>query len=231
MSMTEQIRNGIFAGESGGDYDAVFGFQNRPGGKYERVRLTEMPISAVIEFTDPRGEYGQWVKSQVGRVATPVGAYQVVGTTLRQAVKALGLDPNRRFDKDTQDLIGDWIYANQGTDAWEGYKGPSGKAPSTAYATAPRDRQAPAERASDPAIRLAWAYANGKMSPEDEALYEQGVAAGDFPPAKKKERPTESAPLATTGALLTSLNKRREAPVPIDLNFMTRRPLSGLGGI
>ena len=28
-------------------------------------------------------------------VATPVGAYQVVGTTLRDAVKALGIDPSQ----------------------------------------------------------------------------------------------------------------------------------------
>lgn len=33
--------------------------------------------------------------------------------------------------------------------------------------------------------RLAWAYANGKMTPEDAAIYERGVAAGKFPQADK----------------------------------------------
>lgn len=36
-------------------------------------------------------------------------------------------------------------------------------------------------------LRLAWAYRNGKMSPEDAALYEQGLRAGAFKPAAKPE--------------------------------------------
>lgn len=41
-------------------------------------------------------------------------------------------------------------------------------------ADAPQDR--------NPA-KLAWAYANGKMTPEDAALYEKGMAEGKFPKA------------------------------------------------
>jgi hypothetical protein len=37
MATWEEIRNGIFAGESGGDYNAVYGFQNRPGGYGSRT--------------------------------------------------------------------------------------------------------------------------------------------------------------------------------------------------
>jgi len=33
--------------------------------------------------------------------------------------------------------------------------------------------------------RLAWAYANGKMTPEDAAMYERGMADGVFPKAEK----------------------------------------------
>lgn len=36
-------------------------------------------------------------------------------------------------------------------------------------------------------MRLAMAYASGRMTPEDAALYEQGVAAGVFPAVKKRE--------------------------------------------
>jgi hypothetical protein len=234
----EQIRNGIFAGESGGDYNAVFDFQNRPGGKFESVRLTEMPLSAVMEFTNPRGEYGQWVKGKIGRVATPVGAYQVVGTTLRAAVKALGLDPNTPFDEATQDRIGQWILANQGTGAWEGYRGPSNATPTVARGHAPRDRQDAPAVVSDPIIRLAFAYANGKMTPEDAALYEQGMAAGDFPKAEKKQARPD--PLAALGETLSSQRQQtaastqavRRAPArPVDLNFMTRQPIARLPGI
>nr|WP_246726156.1 lytic murein transglycosylase [Rhizobium laguerreae] len=68
-----------------------------------------MPIRDVIAFTDPSGPYAQSVKSQTGRVATPVGRYQVVGTTLRNAVGALGLDPNAPFDKNAQDAVGAYL--------------------------------------------------------------------------------------------------------------------------
>ena len=122
MALTwEQHQQNIFAGESGGDYDALFGYQNRPDGIFSGIKVSEMPIADVIKFTSPSGAYGQYVKGQVGRVATPVGAYQVVGTTLRDAVKALGLDPNQKFDKATQDKIGQYILKTQGTGAWEGY--------------------------------------------------------------------------------------------------------------
>ena len=116
-----RIRAGVFAGESGGDYNALFGYQNRPNGRFSNINLTSMPISDVLAFTDPSGPYAQYVKSQVGRVATPVGAYQVVGTTLRDAVNALGIDPSTPFNQATQDRIGQWILETQGTGAWEGY--------------------------------------------------------------------------------------------------------------
>lgn len=45
--------------------------------------------------------------------------------------------------------------------------------------------------------RLAWAYANGKMTPEDAALYEKGMADGAFP---KVEKPTQPNPLDTYAA-------------------------------
>jgi hypothetical protein len=128
----------IFPGESGGDYNALFGFANRPGGQFAHIQPSQMTVGQVMDFTNPKGAYGQTVKGQIGRVATPVGAYQVVGTTLRAAVNALGLDPNMPFDKNTQDMIGQWIYANQGPGAWEGWGkggGGGGGGPSVAMSS------------------------------------------------------------------------------------------------
>lgn len=119
-----QAQPGIFAGESGGDYNALFGYQNRPGGRFENTRLTDMAIEDVLRFTDPQGPYASYVRGEVGRTATPVGAYQVVGTTLRDAVNALDIDPSTPFNQATQDRIGEWIFSTQGTGAWEGYRGP-----------------------------------------------------------------------------------------------------------
>lgn len=119
-----QAQPGIFAGESGGDYNALYGYQNRPGGRFAGTRLTDMSVGDVMQFTDPRGDYAAYVRGQVGRTATPVGAYQVVGTTLRDAVNALDIDPSTPFNQATQDRIGEWIFSTQGTGAWEGYRGP-----------------------------------------------------------------------------------------------------------
>jgi len=120
----EDVKNGIFAGESGGDYNALFGFSNRDGGQFSNVKLSDMTVDQALAFSDPSGPYGQWVKGQIGRVATPMGAYQIVGTTLRAAKDGLGLTGSERMTPELQDRLGGWIYANQGTGAWEGYRGP-----------------------------------------------------------------------------------------------------------
>jgi hypothetical protein len=116
-----ELKRMVFPGESGGDYDALFGFSNRQGGAFAGVRPTQMTINEVIAFTDPSGPYGQWVKGQIGRVATPVGGFQVVGSTLRDTVKRMGLTGNEMFTPAVQDAIGMWIYQNQGPGAWEAW--------------------------------------------------------------------------------------------------------------
>ncbi len=115
------LKGNVFAGESGGDYNALYGYANRGSGPFGGVKVTDMTINQVLDFTDPSGPYAQSVKGQIGRVATPTGAYQVVGRTLRDAVRGLGLTGNERYDEATQDLIGQWIYKNQGPQAWEGW--------------------------------------------------------------------------------------------------------------
>ena len=130
-----QIRAGIFAGESGGDYDALYGFSNRPGGAFSNVKLTGMTVDQAIQFANPRGPYAQYVKGKIGRVATPMGGFQIVGDTLKQAKKWAGLSGNEQMTPEIQDRLGQAILANQGTGAWEGYKGP--KKPGASYQVGP----------------------------------------------------------------------------------------------
>jgi hypothetical protein len=52
-----------------------------------------------------------------------MGAYQIVGSTLRDAKNALGLSGDTKFTKETQDKIAKYILKTQGTDAWVGYQG------------------------------------------------------------------------------------------------------------
>jgi hypothetical protein len=122
MVMTpEQLKRMVFPGESGGDYNALFGYANRPGGQFEGFNLTDMTVDQALQFAAPSGAYGQSVRNQIGRVATPMGAFQVVGTTLADAKRGLGLTGSERMTPALQDQIGMWIYENQGPGAWEAW--------------------------------------------------------------------------------------------------------------
>lgn len=122
MAITlDELKRNVFPGESGGDYNALFGYANRPGKQFAGVNLTDMTVDEALNFASPSGPYGQSVKGQIGRVATPMGAYQVVGTTLRAAKAGLGLTGHERMTKELQDRIGMWIYDKQGPQAWEGW--------------------------------------------------------------------------------------------------------------
>lgn len=124
----------VDAKEGGGGYDTLFGHAQR--GKFAGTNVSAMPIRDVMAFTDPSGSYAQSVKSQIGRVATPVGRHQIVGTTLRNAVSEMGLDPNATFDQATQDSIALHLAKKRVASAntmsgkiaalrseWEGFKG------------------------------------------------------------------------------------------------------------
>src|SRR5262245_8307715 len=119
--MDPRIKAGIFHGESGGDYDALLGFSNRPGGAFSNVKLTDMTVDQAIDFA--RGPYASYSRDKVGRVATPMGAYQIVGSTLAAAKRALGLSGSERMTPELQDQLGEHILQTQGTGAWAGYKG------------------------------------------------------------------------------------------------------------
>lgn len=125
--------------EGAGNYDTLFSHAQKPGGAdggaFDNVRISQMSIADAIKFSDPKGPYAQWVKGKVGRVATPMGAGQIVGTTLRNATQKMGLDPSTPFNAETQDKIIDYLasqrLSGQSTMAgkraalraeWEGYK-------------------------------------------------------------------------------------------------------------
>lgn len=92
--------------EGGGDYNTLFRYSNRDGGAFAGTKLTDMTLGDVYKFTDPSGDYGQWVKAHNGGVvATPVGKNQFVGSTLRTVAKGMGLPDDTPFNADTQDAM------------------------------------------------------------------------------------------------------------------------------
>jgi hypothetical protein len=89
--------------EGGGDYNTLFSFSNRPGGAFAGVNVSEMTLGELNEFST--GSYAKWSKEQLGYTATPMGKYQIVGTTLRQTAKEMGLPENIVFTEEVQDAM------------------------------------------------------------------------------------------------------------------------------
>ena len=120
------IKEDIFRGESRGDYDALFNYQNRPGGLFDDIKVSKMTVDEALDFASPRSGYGNYVKmvNPESVYSTPMGAFQVVGNTLKMAKRGLGLRGDEIMTRQLQDRIGRYIYDVQGTDAWAGYTGP-----------------------------------------------------------------------------------------------------------
>lgn len=120
--------------EGAGDPSTLFGHSQR-GGRFDGVDVSKMTLAQLKEFSRPDGEYGQWVKGKVGRVATPMGFGQIVGTTLRNTAQQMGLPDDTVFNEDTQAAMVNHLARNRLRSAkspaakraamraeWEGFK-------------------------------------------------------------------------------------------------------------
>lgn len=61
----------------------------------------------------------------------------------------------------------------------------------------------------NPYERLAYAYANGKMTPEDAAIYERGMADGTFPQARQSQQRQLPDPLDAYAAQIEQRRNRQ----------------------
>ena len=164
MAITiDELKRNVFPGESGGDYNALYGYANRPGGQFSGVNLTDMTVDQALQFAKPSGPYAASVRGQVGRTATPMGAYQVVGTTLRGAKEGLGLTGQERMTPQLQDAIGMWIYQNQGPGAWEAWGGNGGNVTRSSKGTGMGLLDMPAEQPQTFGQRLGQDFRSGEL--------------------------------------------------------------------
>ena len=92
------------------------GYDRLLGGTEDRfgIKPTEMTVQEVLDFQSNRGEgsYADYAEGAVGRISTPVGKYQVVGTTLQSLVDQGIIDANANFDAATQEKIGTHLIMN-----------------------------------------------------------------------------------------------------------------------
>ena len=89
--------------EGGADYDTLFNYSNREGGQFAGTRVSQMTIGDLLAFSD--GAYADYSRAQLGYKATPMGRYQIVGDTLEQTAKEMGLHNNIRFTAEVQDAM------------------------------------------------------------------------------------------------------------------------------
>lgn len=86
-----------------------------PGGREQN--LTNLTLEQILEL-------GRYMRKQKGNPnSSALGRYQIVGTTLQDAAKALKLDlKTTKFTPEVQDQMAMWILKKQGFRAWEGFK-------------------------------------------------------------------------------------------------------------
>jgi muramidase (phage lysozyme) len=121
----------IDATEGGGDYNKLY--NNSETSDFSNVKITEMTIDELLDFTALDGDYGQYVAKlrpdpEMG-VSTPLGRYQIVGRTLRGLKSALGLTGNEKFSEEIQDQMFLYLYQSRKqsgknfADEWQGLRG------------------------------------------------------------------------------------------------------------
>lgn len=104
------LRGYVDATEGAGNYSTLYGHAQREGGPFAGVDVSKMTIGQLKAFSDPSGPYGRYVAdNNGGTVSTPMGRYQIIGTTLRAGQEGLGLSDDTVFDQATQDRYFDYL--------------------------------------------------------------------------------------------------------------------------
>jgi hypothetical protein len=96
-------------GKHGNPYDTSLGYMKSP------KPLTEMTMAESLAW-------GDQIRRAQGLNSSAKGAFQIVNTTQRLAMRALGLGPDDLFNRENQRRMASWIARKQGLGAWEGFK-------------------------------------------------------------------------------------------------------------
>lgn len=95
--------------KQGDPYNTSLGYMKSP------KPLTEMTMDESLAW-------GEQVRKTQGLNSSAKGAFQIVNSTQRDAMKALGLSGSDKFNEENQKKMASWIARNQGLGAWEGFK-------------------------------------------------------------------------------------------------------------
>ena len=93
-------------------YDTLYGNFETKDTPFKGFKVSNQTVGQLIDFSQPSGEYGKYVRPRLasntlaakkGLTSTPMGKYQIVGSTLKDLVKRMNLPPDTVFNKATQD--------------------------------------------------------------------------------------------------------------------------------
>ena len=90
--------------EGAGRYDTLYGHAQDKG-PLAGMDVSRMTIGYLKQFSSRNGVYGQQQTAKLGYLATPMGRYQIVGQTLKNTAKAMGLGDDVVFTPEVQDAM------------------------------------------------------------------------------------------------------------------------------
>ncbi len=100
--------------EGAGSYDTLWSQAELSHPDFKGTKVSEMSIGDLIQFTKPGGAYSQFVKAtNNGTASSPMGRYQIVGSTLKSVTEALNLPLSTTFSPDIQDRMFKYLVDNR----------------------------------------------------------------------------------------------------------------------
>jgi muramidase (phage lysozyme) len=96
-----------------GSYKTLYNNAETTSKSFKDVDITSKTLAELYEFTKSGGAYDKYSKEirKSVKKATPLGKYQIVGQTLKDAATALGLPDDTMFTPEIQDKM--FIYLLQ----------------------------------------------------------------------------------------------------------------------
>ena len=115
VDLKERVSRAEGTSDAGG-YKRLLGGQET---KNFKIDPTKMTVQEILDFQNKRGEgtyaeYSQGINKNLGKlnddgtgvISTPVGKYQIVGSTLKGLIREKVLDPDELFDENAQERAG-----------------------------------------------------------------------------------------------------------------------------
>jgi len=111
----ESVTQNVLRAREADNYDTLYGnFEKKKDSPVFDYKVTEKTLGELVEFSKPSNAYGKYVKPRLGKntearrkglTSTPMGKYQIVGTTLKGLIKDMRLPSDLVFNKETQDAM------------------------------------------------------------------------------------------------------------------------------